>query len=213
MGNRVRAVVTAILTLALAVGTGCVSKSMYRDSVDDTDKRVGAVEDAIEANARKIDDLGKETDQKLAALDGKTAQAMQVGNQAMSKAEAAEKAAQGKLLWDVALTDDGVTFEFGQAALSSSAIRALDDLVGKVKSYGKALYIEVEGHTDATGGETLNDRLGWQRAMAVRGYLNDKGIPLHAISTVSYGSSKPIADNSSSDGRAQNRRVVIRVLE
>lgn len=213
MGNRVGAVIALLLAVALLAGTGCVSKGMFRKNVDDTDSRVGAVEDAVEANSRKIDDLGKQTDQKIAALDGKTSQAMQVGNQAMTKAEEASKAAQGKLLWDVTLTNDGVKFDFGKAQLSASATKSLDELINKVKSYGKALYIEVEGHTDATGEEALNEKLGWERAAAVRNYLNEKGIPLHAINTISYGEDRPVADNSSKDGRAQNRRVVIRVLE
>jgi outer membrane protein OmpA-like peptidoglycan-associated protein len=213
MGNRVGAVVALVLTVALVAGTGCVGKSMYRKDVEDTDRRVGAVEDAVEANGRKIDDLGKETNQKIASLDSKASQAMDASNKAMGKATDAEKAAKGKLIWDVTLTDDGVKFDFGKANLSSSAIASLDKLIAKVKSYGKALYIEIEGHTDNVGDEALNKQLGWKRADVVKNYLNEKGIPLHAINTISFGESKPVADNSSKDGRAQNRRVVVRVLE
>ena len=58
-----------------------------------------------------------------------------------------------------------------------------------------------------------NTKLGWKRAEIVREYMNENGIPLHAINTVSRGESRPVADNSSKEGRAQNRRVVVRVLE
>lgn len=213
MGKRSVPITTAVMAIALLAGTGCVSKKMFRANVDDTDRRIGGVENAVEANQRRVEDLDKETGQQIASVDGKAAQAMGVGSQAMSKAEAAAKAAQGKLLWDVTLSNDLVKFDLGKANLSKTAVAALDELIGKVKTYGKALYIEVEGHTDSAGTETLNERLGSQRASAVRSYLNEKGIPLHAINTISYGESRPVADNSSKSGRSQNRRVVIRVLE
>ncbi len=213
MSKRIVTTATAFAAIALLAGTGCVSKGMFRTNVEDTDRRIGGVEDAVEANQRRVDELGKETGAKIATVDGKAAQAMTVGNQALGKAEAAAKAAQGKLLWDVTINNDGVKFDFGRASLSENATTVLDDLVGKVKSYGKALYIEVEGHTDSAGEEGLNEKLGSERASAVRTYLNEKGIPLHAINTISYGESRPVADNSSKTGRSQNRRVVIRVLE
>ncbi len=98
--------------------------------------------------------------------------------------------------------------------LSSEAIAILDELVGKIKAYGKALYVELEGHTDNVGPDAYNDDLAYERAMAVRNYLNQNGgIPLHAMNTISLGELHPVADNSSRDGRAQNRRVVVRVLE
>ena len=72
----------------------------------------------------------------------------------------------------------------------------------------------IEGHTDNTGSEGYNFDLGATRADAVRDYLNrEGGVPLHAMNTISYGESQPVADNSSAGGRSQNRRVVVRVLE
>jgi outer membrane protein OmpA-like peptidoglycan-associated protein len=132
----------------------------------------------------------------------------------MGKAVAAEKAAQGKLVWSVLLNDDKVKFDHGRALLSTSAASELDSLAQNIKGYGKALYLEIEGHTDSSGEEQFNLQLGESRAAAVRNYLLEKGgLPLHAMSTISYGESKPVADNSTQDGRSQNRRVVIRVLE
>ena len=90
----------------------------------------------------------------------------------------------------------------------------LDDLTGKIKDYGKAVYVEIEGHTDGTGSEDYNYTLGLRRATAVRDYLSQAGgLPLHAMNTISLGEGNPVADNSTSEGRAQNRRVVVRVLE
>ena len=211
MGNRKGAILDGVAALVLLAAPGCVSKKMFRGSLEDTDNRVVAVESAIEANERRIADLKKETDEKLAAVEAQAQEAKQLSNQAIGKAE---EAAKGKLLWTVTLTDDNVKFDFGKALLSADAITTLEDLVAKVKGYGKALYLELEGHTDNVGNDQRNFELGEMRAMAVKSFLNEQGgIPLHAINTVTYGESRPIADNSSSDGRAQNRRVVIRVLE
>lgn len=211
--RRIMAVV-GVLALVLIAAPGCVSSKMFKSNVEDTDSRVTAVENAVESNEKRIDDLKSETDRLIQANRKKADDAAAVGNQALSKAESAEKAAQGKLLWTVTLTDDKVKFGFGQADLGSDAISVLDDLAAKVKSYGKALYLEIEGHTDNVGDETYNLTLSHKRASVVRDYLNQNGgIPLHAMNTIAFGESKPVADNSSKEGRAQNRRVVVRVLE
>ena len=98
--------------------------------------------------------------------------------------------------------------------MADEAKPTLDDLARKVKSYNRAIYIEIEGHTDNVGDANYNLILGEKRADAVRNYLNQEGgIPLHAMNTISYGETQPEADNSTSEGRSANRRVVIRVLE
>jgi outer membrane protein OmpA-like peptidoglycan-associated protein len=207
-------VVASVLALVLIAAPGCVSSKLFKKNVDSTAGRVASVENAVEANGRKIDKLDSETGVKIAAVDAKADQAQAIGAEAMTKADAAETAAQGKLLWTVTISDDKVKFEFGQASLTGAAEGVLDDLVARVKEYGRALYLEVEGHTDSTGEPTTNRMLSAKRAMAVRNYLNRKGgIPLHAMNTIALGEDSPIADNSTRDGRAANRRVVIRVLE
>jgi outer membrane protein OmpA-like peptidoglycan-associated protein len=218
MQRRTAAILIPFLAVALVASTGCVSKKLFRKNVEDTDTRVASAESAIESNERRIGDLKTETDSKIAALEGQTEKAVEVGNAAMSRAdqaaEVAEKAALGRLLWSVTLSDERVKFSFNQAALPDEARAVLDDLAGRIKGYGKAVYVEIEGHTDNTGSQAYNMTLGAKRAMAVRDYLSKEGgIPLHAINTISYGESRPVADNDSSDGRSRNRRVVVRVLE
>jgi outer membrane protein OmpA-like peptidoglycan-associated protein len=90
----------------------------------------------------------------------------------------------------------------------------IDEVVGQLKGQaGKDLYIEVEGHTDNVGSKDTNYELGLERAEAVKRYLYmQHQIPLHKINVISYGEEKPVAPNNTRDGRAQNRRVVIRVL-
>ena len=134
--------------------------------------------------------------------------------QAMSKAEDAEKAARGKIIWALTLSDDKTKFAHDVSAVSPEAGNALDDLAAKVKDYGKAVYLEIEGHTDNVGSDAYNVVLGENRAKAVRDYLNQHGgLPLHAMSTISFGESQPVADNDTAEGRSQNRRVTIKVLE
>jgi outer membrane protein OmpA-like peptidoglycan-associated protein len=204
--------VVTIAAIVLVGTTGCVTKKKFRSTTEDTDRRIGSVENAVEQTEQQVADLSKETDRKIGSVDTRASQALDAGKEAMGAAKEAQKLARGKLLWDVTITD-GLEFDFGKAQLSPSATTELDDLVTRIKSYGKALYIEIEGHTDNVGPDTLNQRLGEERAAAVRSYLSEQGIPLHAINTISHGESRPVADNSSKSGRAQNRRVVVRVLE
>lgn len=208
----------ALVATTLAWGSGCVGKKLFRTTVEETDTRVGAVESAVEANERRMADMRDETDSKIAEMDREVEQAVEVGTDAkrtaMEAATLAERAAMGKLLWEVTLSDDSVKFSFGEATVPAEAAQALDELADRIKSYGKAVYVEIQGHTDSAGGEDYNLSLGQRRAEAVRNYLAaEGGIPLHAMNTISFGESQPVADNSTPGGRAKNRRVVVRVLE
>jgi outer membrane protein OmpA-like peptidoglycan-associated protein len=207
-----------MLIAVLVVSPACVSKKLFRKNNEQTDSRVTGVETAVEENERRISDLRSETDSKIAAVDNKADRAVEIGNSAMSSAKnaqsTAEAAARGRLLWEVHLTDDRVKFSFNEASLSDEAKGELDNLAGQVKNLAKAVYLEIEGHTDNIGSEDYNVKLGHDRAMAALRYLNETGgIPLHAMNAISYGSAKPLTDNDTREGRAQNRRVVIRVLE
>ena len=210
-------VLVALVALAPFVLTGCVSKKMFRQNVEETSTRVGSVESAVEANEKRIKDLKEDTDSRLADLDSRTNQATEVGRSAKSQAEqasaTAEQAKRGRLIWEVTLSNDQVKFSFNQAVIPSDAAAVLDDLVRKIMAYDKAVYVEIEGHTDSTGGEDYNFTLGERRASAVRDYLAKAGVPLHALNVISFGEASPVADNGTSKGRAQNRRVVVRVLE
>ena len=86
-------------------------------------------------------------------------------------------------------------------------------MVNQLKADPKDIFIEIEGHTDNVGGRELNERLGLERAEAVKRYLYEQHqVPLHKINVISYGEDKPVAPNNNRAGRAQNRRVVVKVL-
>ena len=112
------------------------------------------------------------------------------------------------------LKNDAAKFAFNSSALSPEAKSILDDFVQRLVNENKGVYIEIQGHTDSTGGDEVNLVLGQKRAEAVMMYLYKQyHIPLHRMSAVSMGSSVPIADNGTRDGRSQNRRVEILVYE
>ena len=86
-------------------------------------------------------------------------------------------------------------------------------MAAQLKQDPKNVYIEIEGHTGSVGPKALNEKIGLERAQAVQRYLYEQyQIPLHKMSVISYGKEKPTAPNKTKAGRAQNRRVVIKVL-
>lgn len=209
--------IAAVAVLAVLAATGCVTKKAFRKNTEETSTRVSGVESAVEANERRIAELSDDTDTKIASVRGTAEKAVELGGRAMDQAQVAQQkadqAARGRLLWTVTLSDDSVRFSFDQASIPPEAAKKLDDLVAQAKSMDRALYFEIAGYTDNIGSEEYNLQLGEKRADAVRNYLNQKGIPLHALNVISYGEADPVADNSTPEGRAHNRRVVVRVLE
>lgn len=131
---------------------------------------------------------------------------------ALDRANAAHKLAEGKFLYQMVLSDDSVKFPVDRHALSPEAEARLNELAQRLKSENRNVYLEIQGHTDATGDPDYNEKLGEARAEAVRRYLNQQGIALNRMSTISYGEEVPVAPNDTPDGRAQNRRVAIIVL-
>jgi outer membrane protein OmpA-like peptidoglycan-associated protein len=202
--------------LALVLAPACASKKYVGKEVGVVNEKVESLSQSVEENQERIKSAEAELDRhsgEITRVDAKADEAGNLANSAKDDAANAMRAAQGKLIYEVTLSND-VSFDFGAAKLSEDAKTQITELAEKVKADNRRLYIEIEGHTDNTGDETYNERLGLKRAEAVRDYLyQTNGIPLHAISVFSFGESNPIADNSTREGRAQNRRVVIKVLE
>jgi peptidoglycan-associated lipoprotein len=86
-------------------------------------------------------------------------------------------------------------------------------MIADLKANPRGSYVEIEGHTDSSGDTMVNRRIGEARAEAVKRYLYEAHqVPLHKMNVISWGEEKPVSPNKTRDGRAQNRRVVIRVL-
>jgi peptidoglycan-associated lipoprotein len=200
--------------LAALLFTGCATKKYVAREVGEVNEKVATlstdVERTQEATNRNEVRIN-EVDQKSTAGIG---EAKQQASLALSRAESAEKAAKGKLLYTVSISNDKVTFPFNHAELSDEAKSMVDETLGPIASENRGVFLEIEGHTDTSGPEKYNHQLGEERAMAVRNYLHDKyEIALSRMEVISYGSSKPVADNKTRQNRAANRRVVINVLE
>jgi len=202
------------VALALVLSSGCVTKKVFRKTVQEQDQKIDTVQSGVEANERRIKDVDDKTRVEIGRLDAKSDAAKARGDEAYMKAETAEKLAKGKVIWEVTLSNDDVKFGLNQAKITDEAKAALDDISRRVKSSDHSVYVEVQGHTDSTGSKDYNMTLGQKRAETVVRYLNESaGLPLHLITGISYGEDSPVADNKTREGRAKNRRVVIRILE
>ena len=204
-----------VLLLVASVGlTGCASKKWVNEKISEfgqvTNTKMSEMNDSIEGNQKEISELSS----KQAALEKDVAALSATAKDALERANAAGKLAKGKFLYEVTLTDNHVTFGFDKAGLSDEAKAALDTFAAKAKGVEGDAYIEIQGHTDNIGSESYNLKLGHKRADAAMRYLNmEQGIPMFRMNVVSYGEYKPVADNSSRDGRAQNRRVTLVVMQ
>jgi outer membrane protein OmpA-like peptidoglycan-associated protein len=205
-----------LVALVALVGVGCVTTKKFETGMAEMTTRVDGVQTKVEQQSARIDKLDQR-DNELASgiqkVDGEVGQVRGQTEQAMTKASAAEKAARGKVLWQVTLTNNDVRFASAKFEITDSGKAVLDQLVDKLKAMDRMVFVEVQGHTDDRGSDQYNQVLGMKRAEAVRDYMHDKGFPLNLMSTISYGESKPIADNKTKDGRATNRRVEVLVLE
>lgn len=108
------------------------------------------------------------------------------------------------------LTD--INFATGTATLASSAKTYLDKVV-KLLKLAPNMELMIKGHADNTGSTAVNEKLATNRAVAVRFYLFEQGIEASRLKSLGYGSSMPIADNSTAEGRAKNRRVELEILK
>jgi outer membrane protein OmpA-like peptidoglycan-associated protein len=212
--NKITLFVGAVLFVALIAGVGCASKGFVRGEVAALDQKVEGVETSVEENQKRI----KEHDERLATLGSLVKeQETELSNQRTefdSRISEVKKAAQGKLIFQETLRNDEAKFGFDSYELTEEAKGMLDSFVQMLVEQDRGVYLEVQGHTDSSGPEDWNLILGKKRADAVMEYLHKKySIPLHRMEVISYGSDQPVSDNSTRDGRAQNRRVVILVYE
>jgi peptidoglycan-associated lipoprotein len=218
-------VITAF-ALALAVAPACATKKFVRTEVGQVNEKVGTMGKSLEETqerVRQAEGRITEVDTKAGAAQNTATQAQQaaskadqnataVGQRADSRSDAIE-AANRKLLFEVVLSEDQGKFKFGKTELPQEATAAIDQMVSSLANQKSAVWIEIEGHTDNVGNKKYNEQLGFERAEAVKRYLYEKHqVPLHKMNVISYGEDKPAAPNKTRDGRAQNRRVVIKVL-
>jgi outer membrane protein OmpA-like peptidoglycan-associated protein len=212
----------SILALSVAVAPACATKKFVRGqvgevntkvdtlsgSLEETQERTRKNEERIGAVDQKAEAAGKSASDARGAAEAAAASAKEVG----SRVEAVDKFNR-RLVYEVTLSEDQGNFKFGRTELPDEAKARLDEVISQLKSDPKGVFIEIEGHTDNVGNKEINERIGLERAETVKRYIYESHqVPLHKINVISYGEEKPVAPNKTRDGRAQNRRVVIRVL-
>ncbi|HEY7292666.1 MAG TPA: OmpA family protein [Vicinamibacterales bacterium] len=219
-------VAVPMVVLAIGGSTACATKKFVRTSVGEVNDKVDSMGRSLEETqerTRKNEGRISEVDQKAQAAAQSAQQANDAAASANRAAGDARTEANGKfdaidrankrLVYEVVLSEDSGNFKFGKNALPDEAKAKIDQMVAQLKQDPKNVFIEIEGHTDNVGDKLYNQKLGLERAEAVQHYLYEQyQIPLHKMNVISYGEEKPIAPNNTKDGRAQNRRVVIKVL-
>jgi outer membrane protein OmpA-like peptidoglycan-associated protein len=207
---------------------GCATKDYVHEYVDgqmapvniqmkSLDGRVAGTENGLRDASGSLGNLGARLngiDGTLRDHDGRIVQVSKTAQDALERAIASGRLAEGKFVYETTLSDaTTLAFKLEGDELSKATREALDAFAARLKTENKSVYIEIQGHTDATGDAAYNLRLGEERAESVRRYLNMKGgIALHRMATISYGETAPVADNKTRAGREQNRRVVLVVL-
>lgn len=223
---RKQVMVFALSAATLAVAPACATKGFVRESVGEVNEKVTTMGKTLEETQERV----RQNEQRIGEVDQRAAAAGSAASSAQKSADAASNQAQEmgkraeardeailaetrKLIFETVISEDSGQFKFGAAELPDEAKSAIDQMVGQLKSDTKSVWIEIEGHTDNVGDAKYNERLGMDRAEAVKRYLYEQhSVPLHKMNTISYGEDKPASDNKTREGRAQNRRVVIKVL-
>jgi len=217
---------TSLLALSVAVAPACATKKFVKTevggvnskvdtltgTVEETQERTRQNETKIGAVDQKAEQAGRSAQEARATADTAVSMAKDVDTRVNARVDTVE-AASKRLVYTVTLSEDQGNFKFSKVDLPDTAKARLDEMMNQLKANPQNVFIEIEGHTDNVGDKRTNERIGEARADAVKRYLYEQHqIPLHKINVISYGEQNPVAENKTRAGRAQNRRVVIKVL-
>ncbi len=217
--------VAVVVAASLSVATGCATKKYVRNETAPTINKINELDEITAKNTRDIKDLDARTQQGIQTVNEKTAQADQKAATASQQAQQAQQVASNASNGVTSLTnvvanldnyhpvaETAVHFAFDKANLTSKARKALDQLAAEIPN-AKHWILVIDGNTDAVGPAQYNYGLSQRRADSVIQYLASKhGIPARKIYMVGLGKDKPAAPNSSRQGRAENRRVDVRLM-
>ena len=225
---RMTAKMMALAAVIVLLASGCATRGWVVNDGGDAGAGLGETVDNVNDLNNRVEEVQERTTQNAEQI-GQVDQRAQAANMAAQTAQGAADSAQmsaddagnrvgavenriGRLIMEVTLNEAQGNFQSGRSDLPQAAQARLDQLVAQIHAAGDGGFIEIEGHTDNTGDATYNMRLGLQRAEAVKDYLyRQHNVPLHKMNTISFGEDQPAAPNDTSEGRAQNRRVVVKV--
>ncbi len=203
---------TVMVALVSVSAGACATKKFVRTRVGEVNDKVSTLSKSVEETQERT----RQNEQKIGEVDQRVTQVADESKAGIEKvslrAEEIERATK-RLVYEVVISEDQGNFKFAKSDLPDEARTELDRLVEQLKADPQGAFIEIEGHTDNVGTPEVNKRIGLERAEAVKRYLYETHqVPLHKMNVITYGEEKPIAPNDTRDGRAQNRRVVVKVL-
>ncbi len=213
------------LAAAMTATVGCASKNYVKQQTTPLINKTNELDDLTAKNTRDIKDVDARAQAGIQAVNAKTSEADQKAQTAQQNASSAQQMADtantrvGVLTNEVANLDNyhavaetSVKFGFNKDNLTAKSKEALDQLAGSIAST-KGYIITVEGGTDSVGPADYNYDLSQRRANSVIQYLASKyNVPAHKIYMIGLGKDKPVDSNKTSQGRADNRRVDVRLM-
>src|SRR5580692_11838339 len=213
------------LAASMVATVGCASKNYVKSQTTPLITKTNELDDLTAKNTRDIKDVDARAQAGIQAINAKTdavEQKTQTASQNASQAQQMADAANGRVsvLTDTvanldnyhAVAETSVKFGFNRDILTPKAKEALDQLAGNIAST-KGYIIALEGGTDSVGPADYNYDLSQRRANSVIQYLATKyNVPAHKIYVIGLGKDKPVEDNKTKAGRADNRRVDVRLM-
>jgi len=214
-----------LLAASMAATVGCSSKNYVKSQTTPLINKTNELDDLTAKNTKDIKDVDARAQAGIAAVNAKTdaveQKAQAAGQNAVSAQQMADAAngRVGVLTNTVANLDNyhavaetSVKFGFNKDNLTPKAMEALDQLAARIAAT-KGYIIALEGGTDSVGPADYNYDLSQRRANSVIQYLASKyNVPAHKIYLIGLGKDKPVEDNKTSAGRADNRRVDVRLM-
>jgi OOP family OmpA-OmpF porin len=220
-----RTSLTIFLAVSMAATVGCASKNYVKQETTPLINKTNELDDLTAKNSKDIKDVDARAQAGIQAVNAKTAEVEQKAQTAGQNAATAQQMADaansrvGVLTNTVANLDNyrpvaetSVKFGFNRDNLTAKSKEALDQLGGSISST-KGYIITLEGGTDSVGSADYNYDLSQRRANSVIQYLAMKyQVPAHKIYVIGLGKDKPVETNKTSAGRADNRRVDVRLM-
>ena len=221
--NRISLTLTLAATIVASIG--CTTKTYVRQQTTPMINKTNELDDLSAKNSRDIKDVDQRAQAGIQSVQAHAAEVDQKAMAAGSEADKAQLSANNASQRVDALTnavvnldnyhpvvETAVHFGFNRDNLTKDAKEAIDQLAASV-STTKGYIITVEGATDSVGSSDYNYDLSQRRANAVIQYLAaEKSVPAYKIYLIGLGKDKPVESNKTSDGRAKNRRVDIRLM-
>jgi len=220
-----RTSLTIFLAASMLATVGCASKNYVKQQTTPLINKTNELDDLTAKNTKDIKDVDARAQAGIAAVNAKTADVEQKAQTAGQNAAAAQQVADAAnarvgVLTDTvanldnyhAVAETSVKFAFNRDVLTPKAKESLDQLAGSLATT-KGYILALEGGTDSVGSSDYNYDLSQRRANSVIQYLASKyNVPAHKIYVIGLGKDKPVEDNKTKAGRADNRRVDVRLM-